>query len=1140
MSPTILKPINIVFDNREKQLKPIIKEQIVFPPEPIKVMGIKVGEKKANIRYHRLWIEIIDCPSCIVVSDKSKLIVIKNGDSYKAELSDFTIENNLYTYEIYLDPNKIKDYDNFINNRQTIKFRCNKQYKKDGNITPKEYKVQLIFEETHSEPDFSFNILPEFKSGYEYRPECSTLLGSFEVKSKAPVNYSYPLNCTVHIKFDGPRSLEDTVYFDFNKIKEKFLFNTKTGDLKEEDEEIKSDAIAVKSLNKIVIKNLRPGILIIAPVCIDLKRIENPIDISTYTTTVSIVYTIKNRKAPPESITKKIDILRDPRKTEFFARIFEPTDRSINRRCISKSSCTLRHNTQWYKSDDQSMQCFIFELGNLAESEEGAVYIENFKMDFDYVKGSPSQMITANSKTLNDVFFVIDNDRNKPKATQYFPNQTNSKKNYSCQFALNSIEDIPDDIAKVECKISFDYIESKSIVKNIKDSNKRKAIFDKKRKQFTYNVRFQIERNLGPDWLALDFGTCAIVAAFGKNLSKEPLNLQRRLKEIVEARSFEGDEYTEENINEYGSRFLVSTTLLQNGNKIETKNYHEDIVLLAPTLTQVDQKFRYYVPFLKSLVGSDFIPNNNNNFDNFMYKLSDDDPKEILFVNEPIKTSSVLKNAYRSLIRGFIQPLISEQEKNKIKQRELNKIIITIPNLFTPRHVDLIKSLILDEFDIFKEDYISFISESDAVACYYVTLWNKLNKKRNTAEISKYRSEDEYVFVYDMGAGTLDLTYFRIRKKENGKKQVHIIGRLGKTTAGNYLDYIIAKYIFDQNENEFVDDMFGVTRQPNLMMVRLAFKDYIRNKIKPKLDSNDTITLKKDEFFAKTLFYLQNDIEINMTAVRNATEDFVKTNTKEIFDNFFTMFNKIENTKDSARKIGNFPIDTVILTGRSTQFNELKNAIINDLKIWSGTDNIYEIIPKSDSDLKNIVVQGALQFSLHCRGDMNPPKIEFVNRNLQARYGFIYIDPSDVGGGYRFKELLNPSTESLNEDAPHFANGITIFKYDTDKFDADPGNNKPNVIDLTNTVTGYFVQSYAKDTAKDWGEGKKDYISEIFAFDTAVVGKGPVEVRVVIDNNNEMMIHIGALINTKKDPLKIDFDNNPVVKKSLWPYFYSD
>ena len=146
MSPTILKPINIVFDNREKQLKPIIKEQIVFPPEPIKVMGIKVGEKKANIRYHRLWIEIIDCPSCIVVSDKSKLIVIKNGDSYKAELSDFTIENNLYTYEIYLDPNKIKDYDNFINNRQTIKFRCNKQYKKDGNITPKEYKVQLIFD----------------------------------------------------------------------------------------------------------------------------------------------------------------------------------------------------------------------------------------------------------------------------------------------------------------------------------------------------------------------------------------------------------------------------------------------------------------------------------------------------------------------------------------------------------------------------------------------------------------------------------------------------------------------------------------------------------------------------------------------------------------------------------------------------------------------------------------------------------------------------------------------------------------------------------------------------------------------------------------------------------------------------------
>lgn len=80
------------------------------------------------------------------------------------------------------------------------------------------------------------------------------------------------------------------------------------------------------------------------------------------------------------------------------------------------------------------------------------------------------------------------------------------------------------------------------------------------------------------------------------------------------------------------------------------------------------------------------------------------------------------------------------------------------------------------------------MSESDAVSAYYLQNWDSFNKGRNI-------SEDETVLVYDMGAGTLDITLFSKRKNENGKIEVNILGKIGTGKAGNYLDYIISEII---------------------------------------------------------------------------------------------------------------------------------------------------------------------------------------------------------------------------------------------------------------------------------------------------------------------------------------------------------
>jgi hypothetical protein len=208
--------------------------------------------------------------------------------------------------------------------------------------------------------------------------------------------------------------------------------------------------------------------------------------------------------------------------------------------------------------------------------------------------------------------------------------------------------------------------------------------------------------------------------------------------------------------------------------------------------------------------------------------------------DDRLEVTTILQNAYISVLRDFIYPQVYQRIKQKNTALRLsdamNKIVLSYPNTFSPLHVEHIKEeVIYKHFFEFHKDYVKFISESDAIAFYYT---NKMYDKK--------RGETEYVLVYDMGAGTLDLTYFRIEKK-GGKVYLDIVGKAGKTTAGNYLDRILTEWVFNEYKDKFVrDGLFDNERDAEQRRQSIVLKNFVKRVVKPNIYGKTKERIKQD------------------------------------------------------------------------------------------------------------------------------------------------------------------------------------------------------------------------------------------------------------------------------------------------------
>lgn len=1116
---------SILIDFKSLQQGPeILLEKSIKVPDQ-RLLGIV--PKSVNARFARLAIEDIDVPSAIKIRNKGKFIQIKLSSYDSAEKEkkkqreeildqeheNFLVQDKVIPFQVVLNPQEIVDYNDFDTNDQFVRFQVVAQGTAGGKVETIDHEVRLVFNKAQSEARIEFVPEAAFRGAFEYRKEVRKV-GTLKVWSQSDYLYSDVANCMLRVSL-SKRYEEDAVYFgNLSEIKESNPHQAFRGGLIAQGETMGSDVRKTLAENKreLELRNILPNNTLQIPVYADLRRIEAPMQAASYPMNMTVW------ESGIEGDTLSFDLFLTPDTRSTALSVLLKKDTGPSFRLAHEKPEYLDHKYQWKGSDSKgSATLFSVEIGNNAQTGEGQIQVKDLHFSIDYQYGdAPEIQPTEGKKRLSDIFLVNGTPLSKFTVSEKTFKNGDAPLNFEFSFRHDAIRGIPEDIAHLMLRVRLRYC------------THEESVFQ----PFSTDLIFRLERNLGPFWLAVDFGTSAVVAAFhdGGMGQIKLLNLQDILKELITTGM-----YMPEQIEEYGSAFLSSTMILQRQGIIHADNFREDLIRLSPYRREFLREFKFMVPYLKSLIGTEHLPNVRRRLDNFSYKEFSSDNKYRIIVdnNGLLKIETILVNAYGSLLRDFITPAIAKNQQQEL----LNKVIFTIPNTFTPRHTDYIRRLVANRFkQYFKQDYIAFLSESDAVACYYLNNWKNLNVGRDRKEQEKFHQGTEYVLVYDMGAGTLDITYLRIetiRRDNKNITNVEIIGRLGKTTAGNYFDYAIAEAAHAQAVSKGEERKFrkgaltAATSDAEFQAISTAMKERIRGEIKPKL-SDDTnaisVTLKEEDGPLE----LYTD-EINR---HESVTAYVQKNTVELLDNFFELYRRFDGQPHAK---GQFPLDTVIFSGRGSQYRPLREALKAALHEWVIEDRIYYVENLDPSKLKSVVVEGALQYATTYRDN---PRMKFVNPNLQARYGILY--KASAKGDWKFKELLNPGVRPLHSEAA-VRDGISIHQYDTNQYDADKGNDgQPNTLDLSYTAIGYFVQSYALDTASDWANLNTEYITTMFEFRTKEVCDpryaDAVLVRVTIDEQNEMIVKIGDFTNDPLSPLSLDVSESSTFRKSMWPY----
>lgn len=1109
--------INIDFSNKKDSIEDF--DSITLKVESKKFL-LGLIKKEIDIKYHLIKVENIKLSSDVSLEDESQLILLKNtSDSsatYLPELSNIKINTERTEIKIAFNTSQILDYLSDTSYKEMLSFDVVVFPTSNHEGYRKHFEVELVFLRASSDIIIDFDKSDSILNGMEHKKDNKIYMGDFKVQCISNYNFSEPVDwskVTVYTKKDD---FDDDIFWG--------------DDISLSNKSIIVDAIEKYEVN---LKRILPNTNVSIPIYADLSQDESPLNEILEKIYFSIEFSIKNITYH-KSHEFEYSLLPDRRSTALMGMISQGDDfvkLTSNKILLSKF--------QWAGRDAKGkVNCFTLRFGNYAESGDGKVEIKNFTPSLKYDTKTTSVVFDSKvdfvekidtvekyEDVLSRVIKINDKSISKLPKDFVFKNSKDSYQDLSFSFRHDSIDDIPEDVASVVLNISFEYRTSD----------------EEKFKVFESRILFKLEKDLGDSWLALDFGTSASVAAFADgelletsrdNPEKLLINLQKGLENLVSG-------YKHKSIPEKGTQFLSSEMMLRQGTKktpvyLESTSYNDDVLYISPNRDIQKQNIWASIPYLKSLIGVEYLPDFSGKIaaNNYAYHNSPGD-KLKRFEDQPIRVESILQSNYNIMLRDFVL-------KNVKNEEDLNKIILTIPNVFTPKHIDSIRKIVDERFPNIRKDYINFISESDAVAIYYHGNWDDLNYNRE--DIDRFNYDDEYVLVYDIGAGTTDITYFKISKSDvSVEKEIEIIGKFGKNTAGNYLDYVIAMVLEIEKPDHATYSYFGT--QKSLEEERLSAKEFIQDIIKPRL--NDSYTFFIDP--ANGLIVDENDnrrqdnyIEFNTdTIIQHPFMDqYLKENSSDLFDKFFSLFNRLDFSHDNSLQKGEFPINTVIFSGRTIMFEKLKDRVENELKEWSRDFDTYFIKDISQSKLKSVVALGALEYAMKYR-DPAFSTVKIKNRNLYARYGFLYKDVKN-SNAWVFKELLNPSVTPVNSK-PNVVDGLTIYEYDTDKYNALP-KGETTYLDLRETATGFFVQSFSDDTARDAYEGNWQYISRMFNFGRKVSTPSQinkVKAHIKVNHLNEMIVSIGNYENDPEAPLKIDINDSETFKKSMWPY-YSD
>lgn len=648
--------------------------------------------------------------------------------------------------------------------------------------------------------------------------------------------------------------------------------------------------------------------------------------------------------------------------------------------------------------------------------------------------------------------------------------------------------------AKLENKTNIDILLSFNYI--IKDYEGR---IKKGLKSKIYKISFQIRQYEGDEWLAVDFGTSAIVAQYGTAVSNDlKSNVKSQFIKLVEK---EGT-YVSEDYDETSSTLLSSTIGLRK-NRILSGKFEDSTVSVSPRLQVIYRDEEYILPYLKSLVGHEKLP------DDYLKLIDDETLKKL----KPIE---IIKEVYKVLLNSLVIPAYKDIRKNKI--------ILTIPNSFTTLHKNILQSIVKNNLKDIWEDYIIFVSESDAVAWYYIDHSHELlSHAIDTAKAEtrkKVSLKDEVVLVYDMGAGTLDLTLFRIQTKE-GKREITILGKIGQISGGNYADYVIGKEFWEQvkNKDKNIYNPMKAGKLDGFANEKIKYRMFVRNELKPAITDLDQSIIKTEAFYGGSCI-LPKPIDFDSLINSEAYKSYLHKNTTSILKLLKSTF----GWGDAIQ------IHTLVLSGRGVQLRGLKETLQNAIREQFSDSDPLTIQIKDKEKLKTIVSEGAIYYATQKTSET----IVFNPLHITARYGIL---KRLTGRQYYYEEVLNsdaPSAKKINFNDT-YVKGTEIER---------------NLGNLNGVEEVIIIKTYLqKDTIltllNDVSDTREKSLESYYQSSSHIItfnrnkdfNKDKNKITMVIDLGSEIYIKFNNTIKTEFVVPASDMENSEFFKKPMWYLF---
>lgn len=621
---------------------------------------------------------------------------------------------------------------------------------------------------------------------------------------------------------------------------------------------------------------------------------------------------------------------------------------------------------------------------------------------------------------------------------------------------------------------------------------------DVERKTFKVILGWNLSLLPFPEWLGLDYGSSAIVCMYGDSL----VDLSQRRKVIFAQEKSQQSWGLSTEAGQPHSPFIASDLLFNSvtsrsedismlcSEQEKLQPYSSLAVCLAPTYELMRTNYERNLPCLKLLVGNTSLPENAD-YDAYSYFRKDEqgnigqttirEARENEEENSLSNIHTLFDEAYKIVFRHYLDNEISDMDR-------VNRLVLTYPNSYTPDHLKVLEKIAGSTFKNIRPGYLRFVSESDAVAAYYMEHWKDYNPGGDM-------KKTENILVYDMGAGTLDLTYLTKTYDHNTDTfTLEIKGKLGISKAGNYLDFVLA---------EIIDKTLAKTTRPKganadrTVRGRLDLKEKVKSEVKPMLSGDSGKTFDYED---KT--YIVGDI-LN----------------HKLFQTYLS-----ECTDGVLRRLKNYlgsklVVDTVILSGRSCRLKPLQTALQKAMDKVKSSDSkgikFHDLALRGQEDRqKTAVVEGAVTFA----GSYSEASshVRICSRRLYASFGVAY---TTLGGELHYTELANHANMPSSDEK-----GSKRFQEIT-------------LRDMAHTKELILIQSYLSedDTLERLKRNDFEYLTEMSRFNIeAYAGHDELTVGIGIDRNNRVSLNVDGNPALGRAPKGIDL-NNEITKQSIWP-----